>query len=73
MCWASGLSRWCRAVSAWRCTDLWLARKLAGLGQPLRAGDVLLTGAQAPIAEVARGERLCLRVAGLGEVACSFA
>ncbi len=54
-------------------TALWLARKMAALGQPLRAGDVLLTGAQAPIAEVAQGDRLSLQVSGLGEVSCVFA
>ncbi|WP_068830440.1 2-keto-4-pentenoate hydratase [Pseudomonas sp. BMS12] len=54
-------------------TALWLARKMASLGRPLRAGDVLLTGAQAPIAEVARGDRLSLQVTGLGEVNCAFA
>lgn len=53
-------------------TALWLARKLAALGRPLRAGDVLLTGALAPIAAIARGDRLCFQVAGLGEVTCSF-
>lgn len=54
-------------------TALWLARKMAALGRPLRAGDVLLTGAQAPIADVARGDRLSLQVTGLGEVTCAFA
>ncbi|MCY1336539.1 2-oxopent-4-enoate hydratase [compost metagenome] len=53
-------------------TALWLARKLAALGRPLKAGDVLLTGALAPIAEIARGDRLCFQVTGLGEVTCSF-
>ena len=53
-------------------TAFWLVRKLAARGQPLRAGDVLLTGTQAPIAEVARGDQLCFQVAGLGEVGCSF-
>ncbi|MBA1276287.1 MULTISPECIES: 2-keto-4-pentenoate hydratase [Pseudomonadaceae] len=53
-------------------TALWLARKLTALGRPLRAGDVLLTGALAPIAEIARGDRLCFQVTGLGEVTCSF-
>lgn len=53
-------------------TALWLARKCASLGQPLRAGDVLLTGAQAPMLEVARGDRLSFRVDGLGEVTCEF-
>lgn len=53
-------------------TALWLVRKMAVLGQRLRAGDVLLTGAQAPIADVARGDRMCFQVEGLGEVSCSF-
>lgn len=53
-------------------TALWLAQKMAALGQPLRAGDVLLTGALAPIAEITRGDQLCFEVAGLGEVTCSF-
>ena len=54
-------------------TALWLARKCASLGQPLRAGDVLLTGAQAPMLEVARGDRLSFSVGGLGAVTCVFA
>ncbi|MFG0381503.1 2-keto-4-pentenoate hydratase [Pseudomonas sp. zbq_18] len=54
-------------------TALWLARKMAALGQPLRAGDVLLTGTQAPIADVARGDQLSFSVGGLGEVTCAFA
>ena len=53
-------------------TALWLARKMAALGQPLRAGDVLLTGALAPIAAVAAGDQLRFQVAGLGEANCSF-
>ena len=53
-------------------TALWLARKRASLGQPLRAGDVLLTGAQAPMLELARGDRLSFRIGGLGEVTCAF-
>lgn len=53
-------------------TALWLARKMAALGQPLRAGDVLLTGTQAPIADFGRGDQLCFQVVGLGEVNCSF-
>jgi 2-keto-4-pentenoate hydratase len=53
-------------------TALWLAGKMAARGQPLRAGDVLLTGALAAIAPLARGDQLRFQVAGLGEVACSF-
>lgn len=54
-------------------TALWLVRRMSTLGQPLRAGDVLLTGAQVPVSDVARGDHLCFQVTGLGEVACSFA
>ncbi|HSC85298.1 MAG TPA: fumarylacetoacetate hydrolase family protein, partial [Pseudomonas sp.] len=53
-------------------TALWLVRKMAALGQPLHAGAVLLSGAQAPIAEVCRGDQLRFQVAGLGEVGCLF-
>lgn len=49
-----------------------LVATLLSNGQPLRAGDVLLTGTQAPIADVAQGNRLCFQVTGLGEVTCSF-
>lgn len=53
-------------------TALWLVRKMATLGQPLRAGDVLLTGTLAPIANVAAGDQLRFQVTGLGEVSCAF-
>ncbi|UUY10207.1 fumarylacetoacetate hydrolase family protein [Pseudomonas sp. J452] len=53
-------------------TALWLARQCARLEQPLRAGDVLLTGAQAPILDIVRGDQVRFQVAGLGEVTCSF-
>lgn len=53
-------------------TALWLTRKLAALGHSLHAGDVLLTGALAPIAEINQGDRLCLQIDGLGDVKCLF-
>lgn len=53
-------------------TALWLVQKMTTLGQPLRAGDVLLTGALAPIAAVAAGDQLRFQVTGLGEVNCAF-
>ena len=53
-------------------TGLWLANKMASLGQPLRAGAVLLTGALAPAFEISRGDQLSFQVVGLGAVMCSF-
>ncbi|MBM7059276.1 fumarylacetoacetate hydrolase family protein [Pseudomonas sp. UL073] len=49
-------------------TALWLARSRARLGYPLRAGDVLLTGAVAPAISIAAGDRLTLEIAGLGGI-----
>ncbi|RBQ21036.1 2-keto-4-pentenoate hydratase [Spongiactinospora rosea] len=52
---------------------LWLADTLVRLGRPLRAGDTVLTGALGPVAEVAPGDVLEARIAGLGDVRVSFA
>lgn len=51
---------------------LWLARTLAEVGQPLLAGDVLLSGALGPMVSVAAGDSLRLRLTRLGEVSCRF-
>lgn len=51
---------------------LWLARTMAELGQPLRAGDVLLSGALGPMTPVVAGDSLRLRLTRLGEVSCRF-
>ena len=51
---------------------LWLARTMAELGQPLRAGDVLLSGALGPMIPVVAGDSLRLRLTRLGEVSCRF-
>lgn len=53
-------------------TAMWLVRKMGQLGKPLRAGDVLLTGALLPSVEIARGDRLRFQVPALGKVTCSF-
>lgn len=51
---------------------LWLARTMARAGRPLRAGDVLLSGALGPMVPVVAGDRLHLRLTRLGEVSCRF-
>ncbi|HHP3706378.1 TPA: hypothetical protein ACSBDN_004584, partial [Shigella sonnei] len=54
-------------------TGLWLVRKLARRGQPLRAGDVLLTGALAPMLDVGPGDHVRMVMGEHGAVECSFA
>jgi 2-oxopent-4-enoate/cis-2-oxohex-4-enoate hydratase len=51
----------------------WLARTLAARGTPLKAGDVVLSGALCPVVPVAAGDVVELDVAGVGRCSVRFA
>jgi 2-keto-4-pentenoate hydratase len=51
---------------------LWLVRKLAGAGEPLRAGDVVLTGALGPMVGAQNGEEYEARISDIGTVRVRF-
>lgn len=50
----------------------WLARTAAVLGDPLRAGDLVLSGALGPMSPVAPGARVRAEITGLGTVRTVF-
>ncbi len=51
---------------------LWLARRLAGLGTPLREGDLVLSGAFGPMLPVAAGDVFCAEIAGFAPLHFGF-
>jgi 2-keto-4-pentenoate hydratase len=51
----------------------WLANTLAGLGTPLRAGDIVLSGALGPVTPVVSGDVLDAQISRVGRVRVRFA
>ncbi|MGW2899275.1 2-keto-4-pentenoate hydratase [Streptomyces sp. NPDC001212] len=51
---------------------VWLARTVRNLGEPLRAGQVVLSGALGPMRPVAPGDTVTATLSGLGAVTVRF-
>ena len=51
---------------------LWLAQQLVRMGRPMRAGDVILTGALGPMVSIEAGDNIRTTIEGIGEVSVKF-
>lgn len=51
---------------------LWLARKIASVGRPLRTGDIILSGALGPMVNVTSGERVTVEIHGFDPLELGF-
>lgn len=52
---------------------LWLARKMAEVGRPLQAGDIVLSGALGPMVPVVAGDRVMVEIQGFAPFSFGFA
>ena len=52
---------------------LWLAHKMVQVGRPLRAGDIVMSGALGPMVTITPGDTIEARIDGLGSVRVGFA
>lgn len=51
---------------------LWLAQKMVEMGNPLQAGELILSGACGPMVSISAGDTLKASFSGLGSVSVSF-
>ncbi|MYM26250.1 2-keto-4-pentenoate hydratase [Duganella sp. FT135W] len=51
----------------------WLAKTMAAAGQPLLAGDVVMSGALGPMVPIVAGDRIEVEISGFGRVNCTLA